>query len=89
MVIDRYPSSVKLLRSYGRFLEEVKNDPWTAARYFRCAAFQLDDCVAGNNSKFSERNNAWLRDHAASMAIVSLLRGERNHNDPAKDHCEH
>ena len=33
--LGRYPSSVKLLRSYGRFLEEVKNDPWTAARYFR------------------------------------------------------
>lgn len=30
----RYPSSVKLLRSYGRFLEEVKNDPWTAAKYY-------------------------------------------------------
>jgi hypothetical protein len=26
---------VKLLRSYGRFLEEVKNDPWTAAKYYR------------------------------------------------------
>ena len=35
MVLDRYPSSVKLMRSYGRFLEEVKNDPWTAARYYR------------------------------------------------------
>ncbi|KAG2450719.1 hypothetical protein HYH02_004557 [Chlamydomonas schloesseri] len=34
MVLDRYPSSVKLLRSYGRFLEEVKNDPWTAAKYY-------------------------------------------------------
>jgi len=30
----RYPNAVKLLRSYGRFLEQVKNDPWTAARYF-------------------------------------------------------
>ena len=30
----RYPNAVKLLRSYGRFLEQVKNDPWAAARYF-------------------------------------------------------
>lgn len=25
---------MKLLRSYGRFLEDVRNDPWTAARYY-------------------------------------------------------
>ena len=33
----RYPKSVKLLRSYGKFLEHVKNDPWGAARYHRSA----------------------------------------------------
>lgn len=26
-VLERYPKSVKLLRIYGRFLEDVKNDP--------------------------------------------------------------
>lgn len=30
----RYPRNAKLLRSYGRFLENVKNDPWTAAKYY-------------------------------------------------------
>ena len=34
VMIERYPKSSKLLRSYGRFLEEVRNDPWRAQRYF-------------------------------------------------------
>lgn len=29
-----YPKAVKLLRSYARFLEQVKNDPWSAAKYY-------------------------------------------------------
>mmetsp|Transcript_40560 Transcript_40560/g.129319 ORF Transcript_40560/g.129319 Transcript_40560/m.129319 type:complete len:1181 (+) Transcript_40560:325-3867(+) len=33
IVMERYPKSVKLMRSYGRFLEEVKNDPWTGGKY--------------------------------------------------------
>lgn len=41
VVLERYPKSVKLLRSYGNFLETVKNDPWMAQRYYQvraCAA---------------------------------------------------
>ncbi|GIL72539.1 hypothetical protein Vretifemale_2816, partial [Volvox reticuliferus] len=30
----RYPSSPKLLRGYGKFLEAVKNNPWKASKYF-------------------------------------------------------
>lgn len=32
MVLERYPTSVKVLRCYARFLEDVQNDPWSAAR---------------------------------------------------------
>ncbi|GIL43455.1 hypothetical protein Vafri_932 [Volvox africanus] len=32
--LARYPSSPKLLRGYGKFLEAVKNNPWKASKYF-------------------------------------------------------
>ena len=41
LVLDRYPKNAKLLRSYGRFLENVKNDPWTAAKYYAEAEKQV------------------------------------------------
>ncbi len=34
--LQRYPASPKLMRGYGKFLEAVKNNPWKAAKYFRC-----------------------------------------------------
>jgi PAS domain-containing protein len=33
-VLERYPDNGKLLKVYGRFLEFVRNDPWTAAKYY-------------------------------------------------------
>ena len=41
LVLERYPKSAKLLRSYGRFLENVKNDPWAAAKYYAEAEKQV------------------------------------------------
>ncbi|KAK9830511.1 hypothetical protein WJX72_012148 [[Myrmecia] bisecta] len=41
-VLERYPKSIKLLRSYARFLEEVKNDPHAAQRVYREADKQED-----------------------------------------------
>lgn len=41
LVLERYPKSAKLLRSYGRFLENVKNDPWGAAKYYAEAEKQV------------------------------------------------
>jgi Tfp pilus assembly protein PilF len=34
LVLERYPRNAKLLRSYGRFLEGVRNDPYGAAKYY-------------------------------------------------------
>lgn len=41
LVLDRYPKNAKLLKSYGRFLENVKNDPWGAAKYYAEAEKQV------------------------------------------------
>lgn len=41
LVLERYPKSTKLLRSYGRFLENVKNDPWAASKYYAEAEKQV------------------------------------------------
>lgn len=34
MVLSRYPTNAKLARTYGRFLENVVNNPWKAVKYF-------------------------------------------------------
>jgi PAS domain-containing protein len=33
-VLERYPSNGKVLKVYGRFLEFVRNEPGTAAKYY-------------------------------------------------------
>ena len=33
-MLDKYASSAKLLRAYGRFLEDVRSNPWAALRYY-------------------------------------------------------
>jgi hypothetical protein len=32
--MERYPNNGRLLKIYGRFLEFVRNDPWTANRCY-------------------------------------------------------
>jgi Tfp pilus assembly protein PilF len=41
LVLERYPRNAKLLRSYGRFLENVRNDPWGASKYYAEAEKQV------------------------------------------------
>jgi len=33
--MERYPSNGRLLKIYGRFVEFVKNDPWSANKYYQ------------------------------------------------------
>lgn len=55
----RYPRNAKLLRSYGRFLENVKNDPWTAAKYYAEAEKQARARAHARNNVFT-----WLHCNA-------------------------
>jgi len=32
--MERYSQNGKLMRVYGKFMEEVMNDPWTAQSYY-------------------------------------------------------
>ena len=32
--MELYPRNGKLLKVYGRYLEYVRNDPWTAGKYY-------------------------------------------------------
>lgn len=34
-MLERYPSNGRLLKIYGRFLEFVRNDPWSAAKFYQ------------------------------------------------------
>ncbi|EFJ49262.1 phosphate acetyltransferase [Volvox carteri f. nagariensis] len=51
MVLSRYPTNAKLARTYGRFLENVVNNPWKAAKYYvlaeRLTEMQEADEAAG------------------------------------------
>ena len=33
LMLERYPTTVKVLRAYERYLRDVKNDPWKAEKY--------------------------------------------------------
>eukprot|EP00899_Mesostigma_viride_P003556 jgi/Mesvir1/13200/Mv06160-RA.2 len=59
ILLERYPKNVKLLQSYSRFLDEVKNDTAAASRYLREAekiedeakqAMDLSNDVAGGQT---------------------------------------
>lgn len=33
-MLERFPTSVKVLRAYAKFLEDVRNDPWAATKFY-------------------------------------------------------
>ena len=45
-VMERYPGNGKLLKIYGRFLEHVRNDPWSASKYYAEVCCCLFVCCA-------------------------------------------
>jgi hypothetical protein len=70
-VLERYPRNAKLLRSYGQFLEHVKNDPWGAARYYRWggAPGGLAGVAAGLlGSREHVQDSAWAKRVLAAPA---------------------
>ena len=62
-----------MLRSYGKFLEEVKNDPWTASRYYSEADKQEEvQELAQNDARFT----AGVAEDAAESMLSQV--DERN-----------
>jgi len=80
VVLERYPKSVKLMRSYGRFLEEVKNDPWTGSKYLT-EADRIEDAQAEahRESMFANIGNsggdtqAVVDDQTDAVCVISIL----------------
>ena len=46
-VLERYPKSGKVLKLYGRFLEDIRNDFKNASRTYLEAAKQVGICREG------------------------------------------
>lgn len=70
----RYPQSVKLVRSYGRFLEDVRGDPWSASRRYAEADLLEEkqesaqqESMLGNLCKAGDGNDA------NALAAVSCM----------------
>ena len=46
-MIERYPTSPKVFRSYAKFLEDVRNNPWSATKFLMCARRGVFCCLEG------------------------------------------
>eukprot|EP00898_Chlorokybus_atmophyticus_P008160 jgi/Chlat1/8345/Chrsp8S00675 len=74
-VLERYPRSVKLLRSYGHFLEEVRNDPWAARKYYTEADKQ-EEALAQLNQEAGEGDggaNGRIDDTKDGMVVINKV----------------
>lgn len=69
--LERYPKSVRLLRSYAHFLEEVHHDPYTAARY-QGEADKLEDHLADAQKESGGGANG-LSDMDESRDAICLI----------------
>lgn len=66
MFLERYPKSPKLLRYYGHYLEGVKNDPWSASRYFS-EAERLEDMQSEMRNLMTVTDPNSLEDQSAQV----------------------
>ncbi|GFR50724.1 hypothetical protein Agub_g12981 [Astrephomene gubernaculifera] len=75
MVLDRYPNSVKLLRSYARFQEEVMNNPWRASQlYEKADRLEEQQAAAQDTILYSVDNKAMLTqvdDKAYAVLVIN------------------
>ncbi|CAG9466689.1 unnamed protein product [Pedinophyceae sp. YPF-701] len=77
-MLERYPKNVKLLRSYGKFCEDLKNDPWRAARYYGEAdkiediqAEAQRDAVFGAGMDEGDAANSRVDDTQDAVVVIS------------------
>ncbi|CAG9461054.1 unnamed protein product [Pedinophyceae sp. YPF-701] len=77
-MLERYPRNVKLLRAYGKFLDDLKNDPWKAARYYGEAdkiedmqAEAQRDAIFGDMSAEGDASAAVVDDTKDAVVVIS------------------
>jgi hypothetical protein len=78
--MERYPGNGKLLRAYGKFLEDVKHDPWGANRQYQEALkVGLGDSMInlGNYVGKDGKQQAWLSsvDEKVDGIVVANAQG--------------
>ncbi|KAG2497033.1 hypothetical protein HYH03_005036 [Edaphochlamys debaryana] len=75
MVLDRYPNSVKLLRSYARFQQDVMNNPWRASQiYEKADKLEEQQAVAQDNLLYNNDVSSMLTkvdDKTNAIAVIN------------------
>ncbi|KAG2497028.1 hypothetical protein HYH03_005031 [Edaphochlamys debaryana] len=75
MVLDRYPNSVKLLRSYARFQQDVMNNPWRASQiYEKADKLEEQQAVAQDNLLYNNDMSSMLTqvdDKTNAIAVIN------------------
>ena len=70
-VMERYPKSVRLLRAYAGFLEEVRNNPWGARKYHE-EADKLEEAAAdGQGDGDGEDGGMQVNDKVDAVAVIN------------------
>lgn len=69
-VIERYPKSTKVLRAYANFLEEVRNNPWSAKRYYD-EAQKLEDAAEDDAANEGEEGAMKVNDKTDAVAVIN------------------
>jgi len=67
----RYPNSVKLIRTYANFLENVKNNPWAAARFYSLADKQEEEQEALANDAVADDGKGGVID-TKGQAVITI-----------------
>lgn len=77
--MDRYPDNGKLLKIYGRFLEYVENDPWSAQKCYSDAmkAGLLENLIqkAGEDQQSIISHTWGMVDERIDAIIIASMTG--------------
>lgn len=75
-VRERYPTNPKLLTCYGRFLEDVRNDPWAANRLYVEASRYSDNDAMNVDLALNPDAPAFLQSMDMNEDAVIIINGE-------------
>ncbi|KAJ9516874.1 hypothetical protein QJQ45_027276, partial [Haematococcus lacustris] len=75
-VLGRHGTNVRLLRLYAKFLEHIKHDPWTAAKWFAEAdALEQEEEKAKDSNVFTDMTGV---DPGLRSALTEIDRGNES-----------